>query len=807
MLGNRIAAALALSLSLGALANLPVAQAAPTEGAVQTVGAKPTKISLKASQSAVSVGRTVRVKVKSVRPAKASKAVTWSSSNKNVAVVTAAGKVSGKKPGVARITAVSKADGKVKAWVKITVSVDPTRIALNTKARSVQVGKNFKASVKSIRPAKAKKYVAWSSSNKAVAKVSSAGLVTGVKSGSATITAKSILNPRVKARIKVRVQDPVVPDPPSGQQPGEQPPPAAELVDPGPPGGGDEPVTPPIQTPAPPVAEFQTQVDDQLMLYATGSDDVAMDAASGVKFVANQVIVSLEANSPAGTLESLARALGGAVGGSNDYSRHYQVVLPQKMDYTELQALATDVGRRPGVSGAFVNYPMDLEESDYYPPDAEWSGQWDAVPSGGNWGMEAISAPGIWDHRSQLSRVNVGVLDVGFSDHEDLDYAYLWANDEKIEAEDRAHGTHVSGTIAATMNTKGVAGVAPNARLHGAAFRGIEAKQERLRANGVATVSDYEAGLTVLIVMKDCRVVNLSMGETLTAGAHLGEKAATVFLRETNRLIEEALLIYLDEYGNDFVIAKSAGNANNSPYYWNPYEWEYLPGGSGPVRRIDADLDILSGIQDPKLRDRILVVGAATNLGGGNYQVADFSNGGGRVDLIAPGYQIQSTTPGDEYGTKSGTSMAAPHVAGVAATVWGANPKLTGAEVKKIIVDTASDQRYGYENSTAYPNTYRMLNGAQAVEQALTTVPPKVTGFEDPNLAKCVQESLDQGQRIAEIAHLNCSSREIASLTGIELATGLQQLVLDDNRISSLIGASFPAGLQFLGLGRNGISS
>ncbi|MEG3898562.1 MULTISPECIES: S8 family serine peptidase [unclassified Microcoleus] len=76
-----------------------------------------------------------------------------------------------------------------------------------------------------------------------------------------------------------------------------------------------------------------------------------------------------------------------------------------------------------------------------------------------------------------------------------------------------------------------------------------------------------------------------------------------------------------------------------------------------------------------------------------NGRVADFSNYAGSKPLdyvVAPGVDILSTTPNNTYKTYEGTSMAAPHVAGVAALVLNANPTLTPAQVEQILTSTAN---------------------------------------------------------------------------------------------------------------------
>ena len=142
-------------------------------------------------------------------------------------------------------------------------------------------------------------------------------------------------------------------------------------------------------------------------------------------------------------------------------------------------------------------------------------------------------------------------------------------------------------------------------------------------------------------------------------------------------------------------------------------------------------------ITDIEVKKRIIVVGAVQNLGthkeGGTvhdgYEIAAFSQCGKRVDVLAPGVDIYSTVK-EGYEEKNGTSMAAPHVAGVAALVFSLNPDFEGSQVKEIICDTATGQ---YGN-----NKYGLINANAAVKAAKNVMaiePPKSEGkFEHSNI-------------------------------------------------------------------------
>ena len=151
---------------------------------------------------------------------------------------------------------------------------------------------------------------------------------------------------------------------------------------------------------------------------------------------------------------------------------------------------------------------------------------------------------------------------------------------------------------------------------------------------------------------------------------------------------------------------------------------------------------MISGITDPEIEDMIIVVGAAQNTGKHSswgkckhtgYEVTAYSNRGSRVDVLAPGGEktidgipdasIYSTVPyGNGYDGLVGTSMACPHVAGVAAMIFGIDPTFTAKEVKDIIISTATGS-YG-----SVKEQYPLLNARLAVEKAIKLSNEKAKG-------------------------------------------------------------------------------
>ena len=171
---------------------------------------KPTKITLKATSKTVDIKGKVKVSVKSVKPSKASKSVTYKSSNKKIATVSSKGTVIGKKKGTVKITATSKKNKKVKSKIKITVKdLKASSVKLNTTSKTVASGKTttLKATVKGATGFY-NQGVTWKSSNTKVATVSSKGVVKGIAAGQATITATEKGGSK-KATCLITVTEPV----------------------------------------------------------------------------------------------------------------------------------------------------------------------------------------------------------------------------------------------------------------------------------------------------------------------------------------------------------------------------------------------------------------------------------------------------------------------------------------------------------------------------------------------------------------------------------------------------------------------
>lgn len=164
-----------------------------------------TGVSLNKSTMALNTGASSTLTA-TVSPSSApNKSVTWSSSNTAVATVSSSGVVKGVKAGTATITVKTASGGKT-ATCKVTVSdIVPTSVILNKTTATLRAG-NTLSLLATVAPSNAtNKNITWTSSNTAVAKVSATGVVTGIKEGSATITAKTVSGGKT-ATCKLTVQ-------------------------------------------------------------------------------------------------------------------------------------------------------------------------------------------------------------------------------------------------------------------------------------------------------------------------------------------------------------------------------------------------------------------------------------------------------------------------------------------------------------------------------------------------------------------------------------------------------------------------
>ncbi|MFF3315030.1 S8 family serine peptidase [Streptomyces sp. NPDC003035] len=298
------------------------------------------------------------------------------------------------------------------------------------------------------------------------------------------------------------------------------------------------------------------------------------------------------------------------------------------------------------------------------------------------WDMTQIKADQAWAVTTGSASVKVGILDTGVDDqHQDIAPNFNAADSVSCaygKADTRAgawrdvgtHGTHVAGTVAAAKNGKGVIGVAP----------GVKISSVRIAE---PTSSLFFAENTICGFMWSG-----DHGFKVTNNSYYTDPWA--FNCPDN--VDQAAIIegvkraqaYAESKGSLQVAA--AGNSNYD--LANKTTDSESPNDSTPVTRTitNACIDIPTELPG-------VVTVAAQGNGGAKASYSNFGNG--VIDIAAPGGDgtsgVYSTLPGGKYGSKSGTSMASPHVAGVAALMVSVNPALTPADLRARLATQAND--------------------------------------------------------------------------------------------------------------------
>ncbi len=329
--------------------------------------------------------------------------------------------------------------------------------------------------------------------------------------------------------------------------------------------------------------------------------------------------------------------------------------------------------------------PESLADSPYYGGSLDWN-------------LNELQAPEAWQAGYTGRGVVVAVIDTGVDiHHQDLNHN-IWRNLDEIMGDgidndrngfiddrygwnfvsesanvgdDNGHGTHVAGIIAAEKNGAGSTGVAPDSQV-----MAIKA----LDADGSGSYSGIARGIRYA-VDNGAQIINLSLGGAFS------------------NLLDSALRYAA---AHDVLIIAAAGNESSS-----------TPGHPAA----------LSGVYS-----NLLSVGAMDQSG----QPASFSNrvGGSKaVQVDAPGVTIYSTRPGAGYGFMSGTSMAAPHVSGLAALTLSAKPNLDSNAVRQVIVAGSDRHAVGSDSegivnaAISLPLALHHMNALQSSIPASSTIP------------------------------------------------------------------------------------
>lgn len=383
-----------------------------------------------------------------------------------------------------------------------------------------------------------------------------------------------------------------------------------------------------------------------------------------------------------------------------------------EFDQGDALQLSKNIAQDPDVEYAEPNYiySAQLVPSDpFYSSSGSWGQSYDDL-----WGLKAINTEAAWD-LTLGENVVVAVIDSGVNrTHPDIQqniwqntneipnngidddnngfiddvYGWSFASNSNNTGDVGGHGTHVAGTVASAVNnTQGIVGVAPGAKI--LPVKGLSDQGLGLNADLAASII-YAADM-------GADVINNSWG-----GSGRSEAIADAMRYA---------------YSQGVTIVSAAGN-ENSPTS------QFFPAGYPETITVSA-LDAFSAR-------------------------ADFSNWGMKLDVAAPGVDILSLLSSDMNTSNTdpalivngnllrsnGTSMASPHIAGIAALILSRNPNLSPEQVRYILRNSAVDLDIsGYDIAFGYG-----LANATAALQMVDTL-----GNATPNLTAAITQPFSNG--------------------------------------------------------------
>jgi subtilisin family serine protease len=325
------------------------------------------------------------------------------------------------------------------------------------------------------------------------------------------------------------------------------------------------------------------------------------------------------------------------------------------------------------------------------------------------WPLNQIRAQEAW-RITTGAPVIIAVIDTGVDyTHPDLrdkmtDPAswYDFVNNDHDPIDDHGHGTHVAGIAAAASNNNaGISGVAWGAKIM---------PLKALRENGTGPVSQIAAAIDHA-TDNGAHVINLSLGiSTPLPPTHPWVQEFSATLRRSIERAREHGLVLVASAGNDHSVVPDI-----------PDPWSY-----------------------PAAMDGVIAVGATNSRD----THASYSTVAQYLDVVAPGGDgtggVYSTFPGGVYRGIAGTSMAAPHVSGLAALILGMRPALGPGEVATIIRSTATDlgepgwdPMYGFgriDMRRALEETWYVRDSAQDLDTGVTASPQQIVAATDCRL-------------------------------------------------------------------------
>lgn len=332
----------------------------------------------------------------------------------------------------------------------------------------------------------------------------------------------------------------------------------------------------------------------------------------------------------------------------------------------QLEAIVANLTQLPEVQWAEFNYTV---KGDLHPTDPLYNDPTKV------YAPQLIGAESAWDRTIGSDSVIVAVVDSGISmSHPEFSgrilTGYDYVNADTNPSDDQGHGTHVAGIAAAAINNaEGIVGIAPGVKL-------LPVKV--LNASNVGTAANIASGITYA-TDHGAQVINLSLA-----------------LTTDSQVVLDAVRYAA---AHDVFMVAAAGNAGGGiPFY-------------------------------PAVYPETFAV-AATTSSDVRYALSNFED---FVDIAAPGQDIWSSywtaANPNGYQVLSGTSMATPHVSGLAALLLSYNPTLKPADLRQIIQNSAHD--LGDAGWDPYFG-YGRIDAAAALDTAETWIP--VTPTPTPTL-------------------------------------------------------------------------
>ena len=423
-------------------------------------------------------------------------------------------------------------------------------------------------------------------------------------------------------------------------------------------------------------------------------DDVVFE--DGELFVKNQLLITADKKYSYSDVEEAVKNHGGEIVGSVEFTNDYQVEFSE-ITLNELNS------KKSNLSAELLNSEIVLHNA-YHVDDNETENDNDYSTKEGNWWRNAINLLDLEKEGLEYQEVKIGVYDTLFdTKNKDLSYAIkpdnIWYNNEPevYVAESGEHGTNVCGFLASEKdNGYGINGVANNLEIYGYAYRG------KNHSFGSLMEDKY---FFVKMICKGVQVINISAGHS---ELQVASQQDVMNAKKDLESISNQLSTFYNKFinvGYEFVIVKSAGNENgytwikcesskDHPYGIKSYDSE-KDGKLENCQQLNrviytADYDYLGAINDNKVRNRIIIVGSSTKQN----KRAMHSVSGQRVDIYAPGEDVTELTTGENG---SGTSYAAPMVAGVVSLMWGINPGIYSDHIKYLLTSHATKHIDGEE--------------------------------------------------------------------------------------------------------------